>query len=537
MEASQDNRYRIIFFMLWLGIGAVYFSHLGVIPLHTTADECRRALVPLEMHLTGDWLTPTINGEVYLNKPPLFNQIVAVSYSFFGGYSPFALRFPVVMSILLNGLVIYWVMRRHVSVSVAGLSALAFMTNWRTLTLDSIQGLLEHTLTLFLYTGFMLIYILGEKRKFLLLFTSAYLIMAIGFMIKGLPAIAHMGLGLGLYCFWSGNRKQLWGASHFIGLAVFGLLLIAYYIPFLRHNSLSIWQVFGTLTSESTKRYGLAGLGHFLYNLIDFPLDVLRHFLPWTVFMVFLFRKSWNAILRENRFIFFNALLFAVNIPIYWVAELKSPHYLYFLLPMFFAVCFYFWERTAVTDYRHRAVEFVFGGIMGMAILAAIYFPFTNLLAGISQVALKSSILVFGLSGTLFLFYRLPAMRMFFFVAALIWVRLAFNWFVMPQRVSDQMVFPQLADQIQNIVQEKPLHIMASYPAGYYDPITFPLEWRRKEILRMAVQPDSNGYFLMDDPMLEKYSAVPLLSFPFTYADRNERFDGNMHLVKFQPAD
>lgn len=128
-------------------------------------------------------------------------------------------------------------------------------------------------------------------------------------------------------------------------------------------------------------------------------------------------------------------------------------------------------------------------------------------------------------------------MRMFFFVAALIWVRLAFNWFVMPQRVSDQMVFPQLADQIQNIVQEKPLHIMASYPAGYYDPITFPLEWRRKEILRMAVQPDSNGYFLMDDPMLEKYSAVPLLSFPFTYADRNERFDGNMHLVKFQPAD
>ena len=537
MEALQEKRNSILFYMLWLGIGAVYLSHLGVIPLHVMADECRRALVPLEMHLTGDVLTPTINGEVYLNKPPLFNWIVAASYACFGGYSPLALRLPVVLSIVLHGLVIYWVMRRYVSVPVAGLTALAFMTNWRTLTLDSIQGLLEHTLALVLYSGFMLIFILGERRKFLGLFISAYTLMAIGFMIKGLPAIVHIGLALGVYCFWSGNRKQLWSASHFIGMAVFGLLLSAYYIPFILHNELSVWQAIGTLTSESAKRFGFAGVGNFLYVLVDFPLDVLKHFLPWTVFLVFLFRRNWMRILRENRFIFFNALLFAVNIPIYWVAALKSPHYLYFLLPMLFAVCFYFWERTEVMDWRRRAVEFAFGSIIAIAILAASYVPFANLLTGISQVPLKTGILVFGLTGTMFLFYKLPAMRIYCFVGALIWVRLAFNWFVMPQRVKDQMVFPHLADQIQNMVQEKPLHIMASYPAGYYDPITFPLEWTRKEVIRMASATDTTGYFLMDDPTLKKFAASPLLSFPFTYADRNERFDGNMHLVRLPAAD
>ncbi|HJW30943.1 MAG TPA: glycosyltransferase family 39 protein, partial [Saprospiraceae bacterium] len=110
-----------IFLFLWLILGALYLTHLGVIPVQATGDECRRALVPLEMRISGDYLKPTINGELYLNKPPLYNWLVAGFYSLGGGYSPFALRLPVVLSILAHGFLIFWVCRRYTSETVAGL--------------------------------------------------------------------------------------------------------------------------------------------------------------------------------------------------------------------------------------------------------------------------------------------------------------------------------------------------------------------------------------------------------------------------------
>ena len=37
-----------------------------------------------EMVLSGDWITPRLDGAPYLNKPPLFYWMIATSYSIFG---------------------------------------------------------------------------------------------------------------------------------------------------------------------------------------------------------------------------------------------------------------------------------------------------------------------------------------------------------------------------------------------------------------------------------------------------------------------
>ena len=58
-----------------------------------------------EMVQRGDWVTPYINGDREVNKPPLFYWLIAVSYTLFSkvGLTPeFVLRLPLAM-ICLSG--------------------------------------------------------------------------------------------------------------------------------------------------------------------------------------------------------------------------------------------------------------------------------------------------------------------------------------------------------------------------------------------------------------------------------------------------
>ena len=42
-------------------------------------DEGIRSLVALEMKLSGNYITPTLHGMYYYNKPPLYNWLLLVS--------------------------------------------------------------------------------------------------------------------------------------------------------------------------------------------------------------------------------------------------------------------------------------------------------------------------------------------------------------------------------------------------------------------------------------------------------------------------
>jgi 4-amino-4-deoxy-L-arabinose transferase-like glycosyltransferase len=60
-----------------------------------------------EMLLTGDWLTPHLNGSPYLNKPPLIYWLIAFSQDVFG-FEEWAARLPVALFGWLGVLVAWW---------------------------------------------------------------------------------------------------------------------------------------------------------------------------------------------------------------------------------------------------------------------------------------------------------------------------------------------------------------------------------------------------------------------------------------------
>jgi 4-amino-4-deoxy-L-arabinose transferase-like glycosyltransferase len=72
---------RVVAFALVLAL--VWFGGLGFRKL-IKPDEGRYAEIPREMVVTGDWLTPRLNGLKYFEKPPLQYWTTAIAYEAFG---------------------------------------------------------------------------------------------------------------------------------------------------------------------------------------------------------------------------------------------------------------------------------------------------------------------------------------------------------------------------------------------------------------------------------------------------------------------
>ena len=69
--------------LAWLALAAVWFATVQVRPLFDP-DEGRYAEIPREMLVSGDWITPRLNGLEYFEKPPLQYWATTTAYQLFG---------------------------------------------------------------------------------------------------------------------------------------------------------------------------------------------------------------------------------------------------------------------------------------------------------------------------------------------------------------------------------------------------------------------------------------------------------------------
>ena len=61
----------------------LYVATLGVLPL-MEPDEARYSVIPSHMNISGDYVTPRLQGVVYIEKPPLAYWATALSFKIFG---------------------------------------------------------------------------------------------------------------------------------------------------------------------------------------------------------------------------------------------------------------------------------------------------------------------------------------------------------------------------------------------------------------------------------------------------------------------
>ncbi len=107
----MKNRSRFTDWILLLVVPAFFFlwklAAFGLIG----ADEPRYAQVAREMLARHDWITPTLGGIPWLEKPPLYYWQAMIAFRLFG-VSDWAARLPSVFDTFLMVLAVYWFLRR-----------------------------------------------------------------------------------------------------------------------------------------------------------------------------------------------------------------------------------------------------------------------------------------------------------------------------------------------------------------------------------------------------------------------------------------
>jgi 4-amino-4-deoxy-L-arabinose transferase-like glycosyltransferase len=92
--------------ILFVSLGAFYLCGLGSLPL-VGPDEPRYAQVAREMLQRGDFITPTLGGVPWFEKPPLLYWMMMASYRVFG-VSEFAARLGPAICGLLTAIFLCW---------------------------------------------------------------------------------------------------------------------------------------------------------------------------------------------------------------------------------------------------------------------------------------------------------------------------------------------------------------------------------------------------------------------------------------------
>jgi 4-amino-4-deoxy-L-arabinose transferase-like glycosyltransferase len=105
------TRYRIPDWLLLAAVCAFFFlwglASVGLIG----ADEPRYAQVAREMLTRHDWITPTLSGSPWLEKPPLYYWQAMIAYKIFG-VSDWAARLPSALDAFALVFAVYWFLRR-----------------------------------------------------------------------------------------------------------------------------------------------------------------------------------------------------------------------------------------------------------------------------------------------------------------------------------------------------------------------------------------------------------------------------------------
>ena len=110
--------------VLFAVVCVVYFYGLGAVPL-LGPDEPRYAEVAREMFARGDWVTPTLGGHAWFEKPALAYWMMMAAYRLFG-VTEFAARTGSALAGVLTVLTVGWVARRAESESGESLRGFGF---------------------------------------------------------------------------------------------------------------------------------------------------------------------------------------------------------------------------------------------------------------------------------------------------------------------------------------------------------------------------------------------------------------------------
>lgn len=326
--------------LLFIIIGVVYFYGLGTLPF-VGPDEPRYAQVAREMLGRGDFITPTLAGQTWFEKPALLYWLVMASFQAFGVAEWTARLGPACAGVLTVAL-IAWLAQRIESEAGTKARGLGLAT---TACLATSAGLLVFsravgfdvlvtmTVTLSLTCFFMSeLERVASRKRWLL--TGCYAGIGLSLLAKGLIGVVIPCGVVGLYYLLQRRRPTIrplgivWGPLLVVAIAA------AWYVPVIARHGWSFVDEF--FIQHHFSRYLSNRYRHPQPFYFYLPIMALLA-LPWTAFLIAgvhgAVRLRWRAGETTSRWRVFAFAWLVVPVAFFSLSGSKLPGYILPALP------------------------------------------------------------------------------------------------------------------------------------------------------------------------------------------------------------
>ena len=364
------NRLRIPDPVLILAFCAFFFlwrlAAFGLIG----ADEPRYAQVAREMLARHDWVTPTLGGLAWLEKPPLYYWQAMLAYKIFG-VSDWAARLPSVIDATVLVFVAYWFLRRFRPGSALD-SALMLITSAglvgyaRAASMDMPLATTFGIAMLAWYAWFES----GDRR----LLIAFYVALALGMLAKGPVAPFLAAVVILLFAAMQRSFKIVREGLSVPGLAVFLIVGLPWYLSVQLRNP-QFFRVF--LLEHNLARFGTNMFHHpepFWYYI---PVTLLG-WVPWAVFVISALLFAIRSARKRNAdsLNIFLMIWIVVVVGFFSISKSKLPGYILpAIAPGILLLANYLPEKKLTRI--HPALPVLHGTIVAAMVFASTTLPLT----------------------------------------------------------------------------------------------------------------------------------------------------------------
>ena len=292
--------------------------------------EPRYAEIARVMVAKGEWIVPTVNGDLYTDKPMLYFWLVLLAGKVFGAVNEWTLRLPAALGGVGLICATYLLGKEFFTARVGFLSAVILATSMRVVW----EARWAHVDIVFCWWFLLSVYFaartfLAKGRNHEILF--AYAFMGLAVLTKGLIGVVLPGLLFVSFMLARRDWRMLAAAQLPLGIPLF-LLITAPWVWLVQQSTDGKW-LNDFLFIHHFQRY-TAGAGHrqpFYYYVTTLPVDLL----PWTVFVVpaLIAYRPYRRIWQTPVLLFF-VLWFLSVLLFFSAADTKRELYLLPLMPV-----------------------------------------------------------------------------------------------------------------------------------------------------------------------------------------------------------
>jgi 4-amino-4-deoxy-L-arabinose transferase-like glycosyltransferase len=326
-EVSKNKKIALILTLVLSGLTAIW----GISDRAMENHECLVSITAREMLQNNDWILPSCNGQLRLEKTPLSYWLVAGLGKITGKIDEFTTRFPSALFAFLSALAILYFVKQWLQFRIAVISALVWATSFGYINYARIARP-EMSLTFFVILCFLAFYsaVIEQIRKNQILYMLVFWIsFGLAMLAKGPAPIPLVLIPLVFYIVMFKQWKILPKLLPVAGVIIFLIIVLPWplIIGYRVNWNLVVWKQ--NFYDRLLGNYVPGDYPFYLYIIYTFAFIA-----PWIAFvpiaLISPFYKIWG---KKQKVMLFLWLCFITDLIFLTACGGKRKHYMLPIMP------------------------------------------------------------------------------------------------------------------------------------------------------------------------------------------------------------